>query len=102
MGFEIPAYFTNLLNNGLDNINSVPINNDDLYKISCYLSSEAPDISYETPAKTSQTASTTKKAQRSVIYSIKEDLFLVSAWLNVSLDAVKGNEQKSCQYCTRI
>ncbi|KAK9944885.1 hypothetical protein M0R45_010429 [Rubus argutus] len=102
MSSETPAYFTNILNNGLDSIDSVPINNDDLYKTSGYLSSEVPDMSYETPAKTSQTASTTKKAQRSVIYSIEEDLFLVSAWLYVSLDAVKGNEQKSCQYCTRI
>jgi hypothetical protein len=52
MGSETPEYFTNLLYNGLDNI--------------------------------------------------EEDLLLVSAWLNVSLDAVKGNEQKSCQYWTRI
>ena len=102
MSSETPAYFTSLLNNGLDNIDSVPIDNDDPYKISGYLSSEAPDMSYETPAKTSQTASTTKKAQRFVIYSIEEDLLLVSTWLNVSLDAVKGNEQKSGQYWTRI
>ena len=65
MGFEIPAYFTNLLNNGLDNIDSIPIDHDDPYMTSGYLSFEVPDMSYETPAMTSQTASTTKKARRS-------------------------------------
>ena len=95
MGSEMPSYFTNLLNNESNNIDSVPLHPDDPYMTSGYLSSEAPDMLYETPAMTSQTASTTKKAQRSGNYSIEEDLLLVSAWLNVSLDAVKGNEQKS-------
>ena len=42
MGSETPAYFTNLLNNGSDNINSVPLHLDDPYMTSGYLSSEAP------------------------------------------------------------
>jgi hypothetical protein len=50
----------------------------------------------------SQNEPTTKKAQRSVNYSVEEDLVLVSAWLNVGLDPVKGNEQKSTEYWNRI
>ncbi|CAL8992592.1 unnamed protein product, partial [Prunus brigantina] len=33
---------------------------------------------------------------------MKEDNLLLSAWLNVSLDAVQGNKQKSGTYWKRI
>ena len=35
-------------------------------------------------------------------FTIEEDLLLISAWLNISLDVVEGNEQKHKSYWGRI
>ncbi|XP_030950507.1 uncharacterized protein LOC115974340 isoform X2 [Quercus lobata] len=35
-------------------------------------------------------------------FTIEEDLLLISAWLNISLDVVEGNEQKHKSYWRRI
>ncbi|KAH0992132.1 hypothetical protein GBA52_003615 [Prunus armeniaca] len=45
---------------------------------------------------------TTKKPQRAKNFVVEEDMLLVSAWLNVSLDPVHGNEQRSSTYWNRI
>ena len=42
------------------------------------------------------------KRSRGGNFTIEEDLLIVSAWLNISLDAVLGNEQKHKAYCTRL
>ena len=47
-----------------------------------------------------QIESTTKKF-RGGNFSI-EDLVLISGWLNISMDAVHGNEQKSKRYWQRV
>ncbi|KAI8545972.1 hypothetical protein RHMOL_Rhmol07G0079200 [Rhododendron molle] len=46
--------------------------------------------------------STTKKSQRGGNFMIEEDILLVSAWLNISLDPVQGNEQKHKTYWLRV
>ncbi|KAL7226869.1 hypothetical protein ACSBR1_021857 [Camellia fascicularis] len=45
---------------------------------------------------------TQKKPQRGGNFTIEEDKLLVSAWLNISLDAVHGNEQKRSTYWKRV
>ena len=47
-----------------------------------------------------QTESTTKKAPRSRNFAVEEDNILVSAWLNISIDAVQGNDKKCVTYIT--
>ncbi|KAL5552298.1 hypothetical protein UlMin_002474 [Ulmus minor] len=49
-----------------------------------------------------QTQSTTKKVPRSRNFAVEEDNLLASAWLNISIDAVQGNDQKSATYWQRI
>ena len=45
-----------------------------------------------------QTESTTKKVPRSRNFAVEEDNLLVFAWLNISIDAVQGNNKKSATY----
>ncbi|KAL0004983.1 hypothetical protein SO802_012544 [Lithocarpus litseifolius] len=46
--------------------------------------------------------STTKRSQRGHNFTIDEDIKLVSAWLNVSLDAVTSTDQKHTTFWDRI
>ncbi|KAK4603034.1 hypothetical protein RGQ29_011855 [Quercus rubra] len=46
--------------------------------------------------------STTKRGQRGINFTINEDIKLVSAWLNVSLDAVTSTDQKHTTFWERI
>ena len=39
--------------------------------------------------------STTKRGQRGINFTVDEDIKLVSAWLNVSLDAVTSTDQNT-------
>ncbi|XP_062019370.1 glutathione S-transferase T3-like [Rosa rugosa] len=50
----------------------------------------------------SQNKPSAKSKSRSTNYSVQEDILLVSAWLNIGLDPVKGNDQKSTAYWARI
>ncbi|XP_004293109.1 PREDICTED: glutathione S-transferase T3-like [Fragaria vesca subsp. vesca] len=45
---------------------------------------------------------TTKKAKRAKNFSSQEDILLVSAWLNTSLDPIIGNDKKGDAYWKRI
>ena len=74
------AYFTNLMHNGIQ------------------LDGEV--IGQSSPISP-QVDSTTKK-QRGGNFTSEEDIMIVSAWLNISLDAVQGNEQKSKTYWQRV
>ena len=49
-----------------------------------------------------QKKSTTKRGQRGINFTIDEDIKLVSAWLNVSLDAVISTDQKHTTFWERI
>ena len=46
--------------------------------------------------------SITKKTQQGGNFIVEEDCLTVSAWLNISLDAVQGNEQKCKTYWNRV
>lgn len=45
---------------------------------------------------------TTKRRQRGINFTIDEDIKLVSAWLNVSLDAVTSTDEKHATFWERI
>ena len=49
-----------------------------------------------------QKKSTTKRGQRGINFTIDEDIKLVSAWLNVSLDVVTSTDQKHTTFWDRI
>ena len=46
--------------------------------------------------------STTKRGQREINFTVDEDIKLVSAWLNVNLDAVTSTDQKHTTFWERI
>ncbi|XP_028091264.1 WPP domain-associated protein-like [Camellia sinensis] len=45
---------------------------------------------------------TTEKSQRGRNFTTEEDSMIISAWLNISLDPVQGNEQHSKAYWLRV
>ena len=49
-----------------------------------------------------QMESITKKTQWGGNFGLEEDCLIVSAWLNTSLDAVQGKEQKHKTYWNRV
>ncbi|XP_050234937.1 glutathione S-transferase T3-like [Mercurialis annua] len=51
---------------------------------------------------TSTSTELNSKKSRGGKFSIDEDLLIVSSWLNISLDAVQGNEQKHKTYWARL
>lgn len=69
------AYFTNLLQSGVDTQQSPP--EDQMEPI-------------------------VKKTPRGGNFTVEEDILLISAWLNISMDAIQGNEQKHKTYWIRI
>ncbi|RWR88465.1 glutathione S-transferase T2-like protein [Cinnamomum micranthum f. kanehirae] len=69
------AYFTNLLQSGVDTQQSPPEDQKELI---------------------------VKKTPRGGNFTVEEDILLVSAWLNISMDAIQGNEQKQKTYWIRI
>ena len=79
-------YFTNLLNEGT---NIGEFNTQSVEQIS-HSSLISPQIE-----------STTKKF-RGDNFSIEDDLVLISGWLNISMDVVHGNKQKSKRYWQRV
>ncbi|KAA8530272.1 hypothetical protein F0562_004981 [Nyssa sinensis] len=60
------------------------------------------NLSVESLQIPAQLASTTKKAQRSCNFTAEEDNLLVSGWLNINLDIMHINEQKSKSFWGRI
>ncbi|KAL7221417.1 hypothetical protein ACSBR1_023386 [Camellia fascicularis] len=79
------AYYTNLMNDGADyEFVDEPLHQGD------QSSSIFPQIE------------TTKKSQRGGKFTTEEDSMIISAWLNISLDLVQGNEQQSKAYWLRV
>ena len=79
-------YFTNLLN--------------EITNVGEFNTQSVEQISDSSPISP-QIESTTKKF-RGGNFSIEEDLVLISGWLNISVDVVHGNEQKSKRYWQRV
>ena len=74
--FHHGAYFTNLMHDGI------------------HLNDEVID---QSSPISPQVDSTTKK-QRGGNFTSEEDIMIISAWFDISLDAVQGNEQKYKTY----
>ncbi|KAG5521242.1 hypothetical protein RHGRI_033711 [Rhododendron griersonianum] len=86
------AYFTNLLQDGVilqDHSKREP---QDEFGFT-YANPDAQVFTQSSQTPT-QKGSTPKRAQRGGKFTIEEDKLLVSAYLNISLDAVQGNGQK--------
>lgn len=89
MEYQGNAYFSNLMNDEFDLDH---------------------DITTEFPQQESQSLSfspeiitqTTKISQRKVNFTVEEDMMLISSWLNISLDPIRGNERKSKAYWLRV
>ncbi|XP_028068935.1 glutathione S-transferase T3-like [Camellia sinensis] len=79
------AYFTNLMNDGTD-----------------YEFMDEPLDQGDQSSPISPKIETTKKPQRGGNFTTEEGSMLISAWLNISLDPVQGNEQKSKAYWLRV
>ncbi|XP_020266391.1 glutathione S-transferase T3-like [Asparagus officinalis] len=102
--------FTELLNNGssLDDLNEPHLLYD--FPLSQYHSSGSPfEETYTTEAHTDQETpcapssnKSQKQSQRTINFSPEEDKLLIAAWLNTSLDPIKGSDQKKNQFWKRI
>ncbi|KAM5551538.1 glutathione S-transferase T3-like [Rosa sericea] len=117
---SMPLNFTNLLNNesAPSDLNEPHLTYDfpaSQYHSngSTYAHSPYEDCTYEeTPTnevytyEETQCAPSSKKAQRQAQrqanFTTEEDKLLVSAWLNIGLDPVKGADQKKKQFWKRI
>ncbi|CAL5439351.1 unnamed protein product [Camellia sinensis] len=85
-------FFTNLLQEGS--------NLDNQFMKSQYLNQISEGAGQESQFSTKKESAT--KKSRSGNFSKEEDNLLISAWLNTSLDAVHGNEQKSKTFWRRV
>ena len=56
----------------------------------------------QTQSQNQQEAAKSKKGRRSKNFLIEEDMLLISAWLNISMDPIQGNNQTHSCYWDRI
>ncbi|KAL6140446.1 hypothetical protein ACLB2K_058745 [Fragaria x ananassa] len=106
-----PLNFTNLLNNSklaLDDLNE-PLNAYDFPLSQCHLNDSpygeicsTEFCATEEQQPPCEPSSKKAAAPRQANFSIEEGKLLVSAWLNISLDLVKGTGQKKQQFWKRI
>ena len=91
MNFHNYSYYTNLLYGG-SNADNQSLTGD--YDATSQ---------FVTPCQIPvQQEPSTKQKHRVHDFTIEEDNLLVFAWLNISMDAVHGNEQKSGRYWDRV
>ena len=93
MDSENSGYFTNLLSSR--ELDPLMQNDDFINDMSSQAFAQVSEILVENQPLT-------KKKERSTNYLDKEDCLFISAWLNVSVDPIKGNDQKSTAYWERI
>ncbi|CAL5353034.1 unnamed protein product [Camellia sinensis] len=93
------AYFTNLLQGGSNLLGEFMMKSPNQMG---QCSSQHGEVAGQESPLSPQIESTTKKSQRGSNFSTEEDNLLVSAWLNTSLDAIHGNEQKHKTYWNRV
>ena len=84
------AFFTSLLEESNMSI--------DFGMESGQLESPQGEVCTEQSLSENQLGSITKKLARRVKFTVEEDLLLVSAWLNISMDPIVGNQQKRSTY----
>ncbi|KAF7119506.1 hypothetical protein RHSIM_Rhsim13G0193300 [Rhododendron simsii] len=86
------GYFTNLMQSGS--------NEEQFMRESQYFNPNVQVTTQETQF-TAAMGSIFKK-QRSGNFTVEEDKLLVSAWLNISMDAIQGNDQKETTFWQRV
>ncbi|KAF7143236.1 hypothetical protein RHSIM_Rhsim05G0092900 [Rhododendron simsii] len=94
------AYFTNLLEDGLILEDELSMEPQDEVGFT-YANQNAEEFT-QASQTSAQMGSTSKKPQRGGNFTDEEDKLLVSAYLNISLDAVQGNDQKRKTYWRRV
>ena len=80
------AYFTNFLEERSN------------MSIDFILESPQGEVCTEQFPSENQLGSITKKPPRGVKFTVEEDLLLILAWLNTSMDPIAGNQQKHNAY----
>ncbi|CAL5332421.1 unnamed protein product [Camellia sinensis] len=93
------AYFTNLLQGESNLLGEFMMKSPNQIG---QCSSQHGEVAGQESPLSPQIESTTKKSQRGGNFTTEEDNLLVSAWLNTSLDAGHGNEQKHKTYWNRV
>ncbi|XP_041025354.1 uncharacterized protein LOC121265746 [Juglans microcarpa x Juglans regia] len=86
--FEDDPFFTTLLRSGGGGFNSTPTQHSNV-------------VIQATPTD-GEKKHHSKKVQRGASFIVEEDNLLVSAWLNISIDAIRSTDQKSTQMWERI
>ncbi|KAH7850819.1 hypothetical protein Vadar_003381 [Vaccinium darrowii] len=94
------AYFTNLLRD--DPILQEQFLMEPQDEIGFAYENEHAQVFTQASQTSARMGSTTKKGQRGPSFTIAEDKLIVSAYLNVSLDAVQGTDQKQKTYWRRV
>ena len=84
------VYFTNLLEEGSN------ISNDFM------LESPQGEVSTQQFPSEIQLKSIAKKPTWGIKFTVKEDILLISTWLNISMDGIQGNQQKHKAYWEKI
>ena len=81
----------------------VSLLNNDSYEFEDVFSQPPPQSQSQTQqSQPQQDVVNSKKGKRSKNFLIEEDMLLISAWLNVSMDSVQGNNQTHTRYWDRI
>ncbi|KAF5460555.1 hypothetical protein F2P56_020419, partial [Juglans regia] len=86
--FEDDPFFTTLLQSGGGGCNSTP--------------TQHSNVVIQATTTDGEKRHHSKKVQRGASFTVEEDNLLVSAWLNISIDAIRGTDQKSTQMWERI
>ncbi|KAL6140436.1 hypothetical protein ACLB2K_058735 [Fragaria x ananassa] len=102
--------FTDLLNNGSspNDLNEPHLTYDfpsSQYHANCSTYEETCATEADTDQETlcaPSSKKSQKQSQRTINFSPEEDKLLVSAWLNVIIDPIRGSDQKKNQFWKRI
>ncbi|KAG6661275.1 hypothetical protein CIPAW_03G162700 [Carya illinoinensis] len=86
--FDDDPFFTTLLQSGGGGCNSTP--------------TQHFNVVVQATPNDGEKRQPPKKVQRDASLTVEEDNLLISAWLNISIDAIRGTEQKSTQMWERI
>ncbi|KAF5464003.1 hypothetical protein F2P56_005356 [Juglans regia] len=87
---EDDPFFTTLLQSGGEGCNDIPT-----YE-------QYSNVLVQTTPLHGEKRPPAKKVQRGASFTVEEDNVLVSGWLNISIDAIRGTDQKSTQMWDRI
>ncbi|XP_018809683.2 glutathione S-transferase T3-like [Juglans regia] len=86
--FDDDPFFTTLLQSGGGGCNSAP--------------TQHGNVVVQAIPNDGEQRHPSKKVQRGASFTVEEDNLLVSVWLNISIDAIRGTDQKSSQLWERI